>query len=635
MSTPLIPREVLFGNPDRASPLVSPDGRRLAWLAPDEGVLNVWVAPIDDPSAAVAVTHDRLRGIRSFAWTYDGVHLVYVQDTGGDEDWHVHAVAADGTGERDLTPLEGVQARIIARSRKHPGHLLIGLNDRQPQLHDVYKVDLATGERELVHENPGLLQFIADEDFNLVLSVTATPDGGMMILTRKDGEWAPIASVPQADSLTTAPVALDKSGRRFFLIDSRERDTAGAFVWDLDTGERTLLAEDDRADVDNMMVHPVERRVQAVASTFDRTRWQILDDDLRPDLKALDELGGEVQVLSRDDADQVWTVALVQDDGPIRYVLWDRRTQQATSLFTNRSALEGRTLARMHPVVIPSRDGLDLVSYLTLPPHADPQGAGKPDQPLPMVLVVHGGPWARDSWGYNPVHQWLANRGYAVLSVNFRGSTGFGKAFVNAGDGEWAGKMHDDLLDAVSWAVDSGIARQEQVAILGGSYGGYATLVGLTFTPDTFACGVDIVGPSSIITLIESVPEYWKPLLSQLTTRVGDPSTDEGRTFLWERSPLSRVDAIRKPLLIGQGANDPRVKQAESDQIVSAMTEHGIPVTYVLFPDEGHGFARPENNIAFWALTEDFLATHLGGLAEPPGDAIDKSTAQVTISATD
>ena len=630
MSVPLIPREALFGNPDRANPQISPDGTRLAWLAPDEGVLNVWVAPVGDPSAAIAVTKDRLRGIRSFAWAFDGVHLLYVQDMGGDEDWHVYAVAADGTGERDLTPIEGVQARIIARSRKHPGSLLVGLNDRIPQLHDVWRVDLATGERTLVHENPGLLQFLADDDFNLVLSVTATEDGGMMMLAMQDGQWTPIANVPQEDSLTTAPIAIDATGRSFFLIDSRERNTAGAFTWNLDSGERTLLADDPRADVDDLLVHPTERRLQAVASTFDRTRWQILDDDLAPDLAALDALGGEVQVISRDDADRLWTVALVQDDGPVRYVLWDRSTQQATHLFTNRTALEGLTLAPMHPVVLRSRDGLDLVSYLTLPPGSDSDGDGRPDAPLPMVLVVHGGPWARDEWGYNPVHQWLANRGYAVLSVNFRGSTGFGKAFVNAGDKQWAGTMHDDLLDAVAWASAEGVAQPDKVGILGGSYGGYATLVGLTFTPQTFACGVDIVGPSSIITLIESVPEYWKPLLSQFTTRVGDISTEEGREFLWARSPLSKVDAIEKPLLIGQGANDPRVKQAESDQIGAALREHDIPVTYVLFPDEGHGFARPENNIAFWAIAEQFLAEHLGGRAEPVGDAIDNSTAQVS-----
>lgn len=627
MPSPLIPREALFGNPDRASPLVSPDGKRLAWLAPDEGVLNVWVAPVDDPAAAVAVTHDRLRGIRMFAWCYDDEHLVYLQDQDGDENWHVHAVRADGSAERDLTPVDGVQARIVARSQRHPGSLLIGLNDREPQLHDIYRIDLATGERTLVLQNPGLIQFWADQDYNIVLAMTVTPDGGAMILENRDGQWTPIAQVPQEDALTVAPIAIDNSGRRFYLVDSRERDTAAAYVWDLDTGERTLLYEDAKADVNDLMVHPTERTVQAIASTWDRTRWTLLDDDIQPDLDALGELGGEVQVLSRDLADAIWTVGLLQDDGPVRYVLWRRADQTVIPLFTNRSALSDLDLSTMHPVVIPSRDGLELVSYLSLP-HGDDQ-AGRPTKPLPLVLYVHGGPWARDSWGYNPIHQWLANRGYAVLSVNFRGSTGFGKSFVNAGNLEWGAAMHDDLLDAVNWAVEAGITQADQVAIMGGSYGGYATLAGLTFTPDVFACGVDIVGPSSLITLIESVPEYWKPLLAQMTTRVGDPSTEDGRAFLWSRSPLSKVDAIVKPLLIGQGANDPRVKQAESDQIVLAMQQREIPVTYVLFPDEGHGFARPENSIAFWAITEHFLATHLGGRTEPVGTAVAESTAEI------
>lgn len=629
MSVPLIPREALFGNPDRANPQVSPDGVRLAWLAPRDGVLNVWVADTATPSQARPVTADTVRGIRSFAWAHDGAHLLYVQDQGGDEDWHIYAVRADGAGERDLTPLKGVQARIVGLSRRHPNQLLVALNDREPQLHDIWRVDIASGDREMVLENPGFLAFLADEDFNIPVAMTATPDGGTVWFVHRDGDWQPLEQVPQEDALTSTPIALDATGRGLYFLDSRGRNTGAAWHLNLDTGERQLIAEDDQADVSDLMVHPTNKRVQAVASTFTRTRWQVLDAELQPDLDDLDEMGGEVQVLSRSDDDSLWTVALVQDDGPVQYLLWDRSARAATPLFTNRSALEGQTLARMHPVVIQSRDGLDLVSYLTLPYGRDSDGNGRPDEPLPMVLLVHGGPWARDDWGYNPYHQWLANRGYAVLSVNFRGSTGFGKAFVNAGDKQWAAKMHDDLLDAVEWAVEQRVCPRDQVAIMGGSYGGYATLVGLTFTPGTFACGVDIVGPSSIQTLIESIPEYWKPVISQFITRVGDHTTDEGKAFLWSRSPLSKVDQIRKPLLIAQGANDPRVKQSEADQIVEAMNGHGIPVTYVLFPDEGHGFARPQNNIAFAAVAEAFLSQHLGGRSEPLGAALSASTAQV------
>jgi dipeptidyl aminopeptidase/acylaminoacyl peptidase len=280
----------------------------------------------------------------------------------------------------------------------------------------------------------------------------------------------------------------------------------------------------------------------------------------------------------------------------------------------------------MHPVVIKSRDGLELVSYLTLPKGADPDNIGRPKAPLPLVLLVHGGPWGRDSWGYDAEHQLLANRGYAVLSVNYRGSTGIGKEFLNAGNKEWARKMHDDLVDAVRWSIEEKIADPKRVAIMGGSYGGYATLVGLTFTPDLFACGVDIVGPSNLQTLLSTIPPYWAPAMELFKNRVGDPTTDDGKALLAERSPLTHVERIERPLLIGQGANDPRVKKAESDQIVKAMQEKKIPVTYILFPDEGHGFARPENRLAFYAVAEAFLAEHLGGRYEPIGKAFAGST---------
>jgi dipeptidyl aminopeptidase/acylaminoacyl peptidase len=319
----------------------------------------------------------------------------------------------------------------------------------------------------------------------------------------------------------------------------------------------------------------------------------------------------------------------VKDNGPGRFYLYDRPKKTATFLYTNRPKLETATLASMHAREIKSRDGLTLMSYLTLPVWTDPDGDGVPAAPLPTVLYVHGGPWGRDTWGYNATHQLLANRGYAVLSVNFRASTGFGKKFLNAGNREWAGKMHDDLIDAVNWAVGGKIADATQVAIMGGSYGGYATLAGLTFTPDVFAAGVDIVGPSNLVTLLSTIPPYWAPQIELFTTRVGDHRTAEGRKFLESRSPLTFVDRIKKPLLIAQGANDPRVKQAESDQIVAAMKAKNIPVVYALFPDEGHGFARPENNVAFMAITEAFFAQHLKGRAEPIGDAFQGSSVTV------
>jgi len=631
---PLIPRQVLFGNPDRTTVRLSPDGRYISFLAPSDGVMNVWVGPSDDPAAAKPVTHDRGRGIMSYSWTYLKDYLIYMQDTAGDENWKVYSVNV-ATGEtRLLTPPEGVAAYIWAVSPEHPEEIVVGLNDRIPQLHDLYRVNLRTGERELLYENEGLMDLVLDLDYNIRFGITMTPDGGLSILRRVEGQWHPFATVSMEDSLTTYPIGLDATGTKLYMLDSRGRDTAALTVHDLETGAVQVLYEDPRADVDNALVHPTELVVQAAASTYDRTTWQVLDERIAGDLEYLAQVAdGELEVVSRTWDDRTWIAAYSLDNGPVRYYRYDRDARTATFLFTNRSALEGLPLAKMHPVIIRSRDGLNLVSYLTLPPWHEPEDGIRPAEPLPMVLEVHGGPWARDYWGYNSIHQWLANRGYAVLSVNFRGSTGFGKAFLNAGNREWGAKMHDDLVDAVQWAIDNGIADPDRICISGGSYGGYATLVGLTFTPELFACGVDIVGPSNLVTLLESIPPYWEPQVELFAARVGDHRTPEGREFLLSRSPLTYVDRIQRPLLIAQGANDPRVKQSESEQIVAAMQAHGIPVTYVLYPDEGHGFVRPENRISFYAVQEAFLHQHLGGRFEPIGDDFTGSSITVPVGA--
>jgi dipeptidyl aminopeptidase/acylaminoacyl peptidase len=483
----------------------------------------------------------------------------------------------------------------------------------------------------LIQNDEGFLSYNLDEDFRVRMAARMTPDGGMDILTRKeDGRWDLFVHVPMDDMLTTQAFGFDASGRYLYLGDSRERNTAALVLYDTQENKFQVLAEDARADLEGVIMHPTEKRPQAAAFNYDRKHWQILDAAIKPDLDFLATVErGEVEVVSRTLDDQHWIVAYVLDDSPIRYYRYDRAARQAHFLFSNRKELEGKPLARMQPVIIPSRDGLNLVSYYTLPVGSDSNNDGRPDKPLPMILFVHGGPWARDGWEFDPYHQWLANRGYAVLSVNFRGSTGLGKAFTNAGNKEWGVAMHNDLLDAVDWAVKAGIADPKAIAIMGGSYGGYATLAGLTFTPDVFACGVDIVGPSNLITLLETIPPYWAPMLEMLTSRVGDHRTEEGRAFLKSRSPLTFADRIRKPLLIGQGANDPRVKQAESDQIVQAMQAKNIPVTYVLYPDEGHGFARPENNLSFSAVAEAFLAGVLEGRYEPIG--ADFNGASITV----
>jgi dipeptidyl aminopeptidase/acylaminoacyl peptidase len=593
--------------------------------------MNVYVAPAGDVSQAKAVTDEKGRPVPGFSWAYDNRHVLYAIDKNGDENVHVFSVDVGTLASKDLTPFEKTQGRIEGLSEKYPGAVLLGTNDRDAKFHDVYRVDLASAQRTLLQKNEAYAGFITDESFKVRYAMKPKSDGGFDLM-QADGKggFGPFQTIPPDDSLTTSPVGFDKAGRTLFLEDSRDRDTSALVALDTKTNQPKVLAEDARADVGGLLVSPLDGHVQAAAFDYERRNWKVIDPAIEPDLAYLKTVvDGDLDITSRSRDDETWTVAYVVSDGPARYYLYDRRKKVASFLFTNRPALDGMKLARMHPIVVPARDGKSLVSYLSLPPAADPENTGKPSEPLPTVLFVHGGPWSRDSWGFSAPHQWLTSRGYAVLSVNYRGSTGFGKAFVNAGDKEWAGKMHDDLLDAVDWSAKNGIADRERVAIMGGSYGGYATLVGLTFTPDVFACGVDIVGPSNLNTLLSSIPPYWEPLIETFARRVGDLRTADGKKLLEERSPITRVAAIERPLLIGQGANDPRVKQAESDQIVSAMKAKHLPVSYVLFPDEGHGFARPENRIAFFAVAETFLAQHLGGAYQPVGS--DFKGASITV----
>jgi len=634
----LIPRDALFGNPERANVQMSPDGRYLSWIAPLDGTLNVWVAPADDPSAARAVTRDTARGIRSYFWSYLPDTLLYLRDTGGDEDFHLYAVDLRSGAARDLTSYGKTTARVVGVSRRHPGTVLVGMNDRDPQWHDLYRVDLASGERTLVEENTGQIgEYVADADYRLRFATRSRPDGGIDLLRRAGDDWEKYDEIPFEDGLSTGYAGLTDDGSTLYLRESRGRNTSALFAIDTATGERRLVHEDARADVGGGLADPATGEVQAVSVNYLREEWTVLDDAIRADLERIAAIGpGEASINTRTLDDRTWIVAYSAAESPVEYYRYDRDGHgngELTHLFSGRPALAGKPLVPMWPLELESRDGKTLVSYLTLPAHADADGDGKADSPVPLVLLVHGGPWARDAYGYSGWQQWLANRGYAVLSVNYRGSTGFGKDFTNAGDGEWAAGMHDDLIDAVQWAVESGTTTADKVAIMGGSYGGYATLVGLTFTPDTFACGVDIVGPANLNTLLSTVPPYWASFYKQLVRRMGDPETEEGRAWLTERSPLTRVDAIRRPLLIGQGANDPRVKQDESDQIVNAMTAKGIPVTYVLFPDEGHGFARAENSKAFNAVAEGFLAQCLGGRAQPIGDDFKGSSITVPTGA--
>ena len=626
---PLLARELLFGNPERINGQVSPDGRWLGYIAPRDGVLNVYVAPSDSPDQATPVTNDRLRGIRGFNFAHTGNHVLYGQDVGGDENFQVFAVDLTTRAESELTP-QGARAGVAQLSPKHPDEVIISVNDRDPMYFDLVRVNLVSGEQTRMFENKEFASVYVDRDFALRYAAKQTADGGQELFVRDGDGWGSWSTIPQEDALTTGLAGITADGKTAYMRDSRDRNTGALFAIDAATGERQLVHEDPRADVIGAMVHPETGAVQAALVIYLRSEWTVIDPAVAGDLEKLKAIGeGDINVVSRTLADDKWVVVHASSTAPPIYYLYDRASGETQFWFETRPGLKGARTAPMHTAEVKSRDGLTLPSYYTLPPASDPDGDGKPASPVPTVLLVHGGPWGRDGYGFNSMHQWLANRGYAVLAVNFRGSTSFGKAFTNAGDLEWGRKMHDDLLDGVEWAAREGIAQRDQVAIMGGSYGGYATLAGLTMTPTEFACGVDIVGPSNLVTLLSSIPPYWGPIRTVFATRVGDETTEEGRNLLTERSPLTYAHQIQRPLLIGQGANDPRVKQAESDQIVAAMQEKNIPVTYVLYPDEGHGFARPQNNLSFNAAAEEFLATCLGGRIEPVGDDLRGSSITV------
>ncbi len=610
---PLIPREVLFGNPEKAAPQTSPDGKMLAYLAPEKGVLNVWVRTVGKADDHV-VTADKKRGIRIFFWQQDSEHILYMQDFDGDENWHLYQTNLKTKMTRDLAPFQGVQAQPQPPEPNFPDQILVGLNIRDRRLHDVYRINLKNGAVELDTENPGdVADWTADNQFQIRAAQVFAPDGGTIIRVR-DNPKAPWREFQRwgADETFGGVVGFTPDDKGLRLISSVDANAARLLEVDFATGKTTVIAEDPQYDVGGVMIHPKTKKIEAVQFIRARREWTLIDKSLQADLDAIRKVrDGDFGISSRDLGDKTWLVAYIEDDAPIYYYAYDRATRQATLLFSNRPKLEQYKLGEMKPVSFKARDGLTIHGYLTLPVGAVPKN-------LSMVLDVHGGPWGRDVWGLNSEAQWLANRGYAALQINFRGSTGYGKAFVNAGDREWAGKMHTDLIDGKEWAVKQGYADPKKVCIMGGSYGGYATLVGVTFTPDEFACGVDIVGPSNIVTLIKSIPPYWVPIKSLFDKRVGKVETDE--EFLKSRSPLFKADQIKAPLLIGQGANDPRVKQAESDQIVAAMRKNSKPVEYIVFPDEGHGFARPENRLKFYAAAEQFLARYLGGRAEPPSE---------------
>ncbi len=606
-TTPLIPRDKLFGSAERSQPRISPDGAHLAYLAPHEGKMSVWVRSRDRDDARM-IAHDPSRPIPWIAWQGDGAHVLYLQDSGGNENYHLFQAALDGTAPRELTPGDQVRCQPLAIDHRRPHDVLVQLNERNPAFFDACRIDLRSGAIEIVAENPGdVVGWLADNDHAVRAAVAQDADGRSIIRVRDDAAsaWRELDRIDAEDDIPN-PIGFSPDNRSLYVITAKGANAARLVRYDLRDGTIETLLADEAYDVHSTYVDPATNALVAAAVLRERLEWSVLDPAYRTTFERLREhRDGDFTVADATADGNTLVVRYTFDVSPNAYDLVDRATGDARTLFVERPALLDYTLAPMRPIRFAARDGLTIHGYLTLP-------VGVEAKQLPTVLLVHGGPWHRDRWGYDDTVQWLANRGYAVLQVNFRSSTGYGKAFLNAGNRQWAGAMRTDLLDARDWAIAQGIADPARFAIVGGSYGGYAVLTALAFTPDAFTCGVDIVGPSNLNTLIGSIPPYWEPLIKIFHQRMG-----EDPAFLDTQSPLFKADRIAAPLLIAQGANDPRVKQAESDQIAAAMRANGIPVTYILFPDEGHGFANPRNNKRFTALAETFLAEHLGGRLEP------------------
>ena len=625
---PLIPRDVLFGNPVRTAPTLSPDGKRLAWLAPDQkNVLQVWVKTIgkDDDKA---VTADKHRGIRQYAWARDNKTLLYLQDDDGNENFQLYGVDLASGNVRDYTAIQGTRAGIIAMDATLPDQVLVSLNARDRHYFDAYRLTLSNGALTLDTQNPGDVDsWVAGPNNEVMIAQAIDPkDGSSDIRVRKNHlfPWKTLVKAPYDENVGVDGISAD--GKSVYLETSLGSDTARLVQKDIETETEKPIASSAEVDIGGVIINPYTRTLDAVSFEPGRREWTVIDPALKGDYEAIAKLAdGDFSVVNRDAQNKTWLVVFTSDRGPVRWYTWDREAKKGTLLFSAQPKLENLQLSEMKPVTIKTRDGLTMHGYLTLP-------AGLAPKNLPMVLFPHGGPWGRDFWGYSPTAQWLANRGYAVLQPNFRASTGYGKKFLNAGDKQWGLRMHDDLIDAANWAVHQGYADPKKIAIMGGSYGGYATLAGMTFTPDYFACGVDIVGPSNLKTLLSTIPPYWVTGRAIFNKRMGNVDDPADAELIRNASPLFKADQIKKPLLIGQGQNDPRVNVRESEQIVDAIQKNNGSVTYVVYSDEGHGFARPENRIDFNARAENFLAQCLGGRAEPlSGERIAGSTATVKV----
>jgi dipeptidyl aminopeptidase/acylaminoacyl peptidase len=619
--TPILPRLVFFGDPACDNVQLSPDGRHIAYLAPLDGVPNLWLVPLTEAAVRRPLTRVAHRGVsRGFFWAFTNRHVVFFRDHDGDENWYASSVDIESGKTQVLTPDAGVKASHVQSDRCFPNDMLFQHNARDKQFFDLYRIDVISGESRLIYENREYSTLIADGSLTLRLAQRFAKDGtGEYFERRRDGDWVPFTTVPISDADATMVVGFSNDGNTLYMIDSRGRDRAVLRAIDMVTRQSVVLAADDDADIVDVDIDPATRRPTAALAISQRCRWHAIDQATEEDLRRLTRFDpGDLSVTGRSIDNSKMTVFFERDSSSGEYALLDRQNGAVRTLFKQRPILDAVELCPLTPITISARDGMILNGYITVPQRRRGRS--------PLVLAAHGGPYARDRWGFNPLHQWLANRGYAVISINYRGSTGFGKAFVAAADHEWGARMQDDLISAVQWAVDGGIADPSRIGFYGRSYGGYAALMAAVKSPDLFCCIVDLFGISNLLTFMAKIPPYEGPAFTVWKQRLGDPGTEEGRRLLEDRSPITHVDRAVRPILIAQGLRDVRVPPAESQQMVAALSQRGVPVTYLTFEDEGHGFVRSENRLALFAVVEAFLAHHLGGRYEPVGADFDGST---------
>jgi dipeptidyl aminopeptidase/acylaminoacyl peptidase len=605
---PIIRRKVFFGNPEHANPLISPDGTKIAYLAPSRGILNIWFRDIGVSNDSV-VTNDTIKGIETYFWAEDNSHIIYRQDRAGDENWHFFSIEIHSKSIKDITPYEGIQARLIGTDHKFPNKLLAALNLRNKKLHDAYLVDIESGEKSLLAENPGnVVEWLADSNFVVRAALAQASDGGYLLQSRENNKspwrtvatWSPEDGIPSIDGFTS-------DNEHLYVEDARKFNTSRLVELFLKDGTTRVLASDPDYDISKVLIDPSDRHLEAVSFYKEREEWTFLDSTLTGIFKYQEKYRGDIYIHSRSNSNSRSVIRLVKDILPDQYFIYDRDANTLTYLFSERSSLEKYKLANVSPITVTAKDGLTLHAYLTFPQGIDPDS-------LPIVVLVHEESWSRDRWGLNPEAQWLANRGYGCLQVNFRGSTGYGKKFLNAGNREWGAKILSDINDVIDWLAEEGVVNPNRVAIFGQAFGGYTAIAAAAYYPNRFVCAIDVAGPSNLAAFLKSLPPYYGPMNKMLFNRIGDPVKDA--KLLKKRSPFFSADRITTPLLITHGKNDQIVKIAESEQLVKALKLKNKNVQYLPFPDEGRCFAKPENRLKFYEAAEQFLGKYLGGRIE-------------------